>query len=430
MAQCPVWWLCGAFLMPLALAQDRCSSAVHIDFSGSDILPPYPPAVASAAACCAKCKEHADIALGGCVAFSYALDGGACYLKSSDTKPSGNTDRLSAWVNSSCPCDGAAPEPAATCWDSPHPCTPAEVPTPPPAHTPAPPPGPDPRVLARYSCLPGGPDAALPHCDVTASAAVRVGAAVRNMSAAELVATVRKQSVPRLHLPAYAMWSNEALHGVRLWPERCPFADRCTTIFPTASTAARGFNDSLARAIGLAIGTEARVLYNLGITADLSLRGPQVNIQRDPRWGRNSNSPSEDPLVTAKYGVHLVQGTQTRDGDGPSGGGGARLINSQMKHWTGYGVEANRFGFNGNFSVHDLSETYMVPLQRMAAEANVSSAMCRCVIAPPPNVAAARATPTSPLPYFLCTRMFCLNCCADPPPPPPHPPPPPVVITP
>ena len=56
---------------------------------------------------------------------------------------------------------------------------------------------------------------------------------------------------------------------------------------------------------------------------------------------------------------------------------GVNLINSQMKHWTGYGVEANRFGFNGNFSVHDLSETYMVPLQRMADEANVSSAMCR-----------------------------------------------------
>ena len=61
------------------------------------------------------------------------------------------------------------------------------------------------------------------------------------------------------------------------------------------------------RALGLAIGTEARVLYNLGITRDLSLRGPQVNLQRDPRWGRNSNSPSEDPLVTARYGVNLVR---------------------------------------------------------------------------------------------------------------------------
>ena len=94
----------------------------------------------------------------------------------------------------------------------------------------------------------------------------------------------------------------------------------------------------------------------------------QVNIQRDPRWGRNSNSPSEDPLLTGEYGEQLVLGTQ-------SPMQGVNLISSQMKHWTGYGVESNRMGFNGIISVHDLAETYMVPLQKML-RANVSGAMC------------------------------------------------------
>jgi hypothetical protein len=87
-----------------------------------------------------------------------------------------------------------------------------------------------------------------------------------------------------------------------------------------------------------------------------------------PRWGRNSNSPSEDPLHTGLWGHYLVLGTQSTVE-------GVNLINSQMKHWTAYGVESNRMGFNGNVSVHDMSETYMRPLQLMLA-ANVSSAMC------------------------------------------------------
>ena len=86
------------------------------------------------------------------------------------------------------------------------------------------------------------------------------------------------QGVGRLDVGAYNMWQIEALHGVRLWPERCPFPDKCTTIFPTASTASRSFNRSLWQAIGHAMGVEGRVLFNLGITQDLSLRGPQVNI--------------------------------------------------------------------------------------------------------------------------------------------------------
>jgi len=164
-------------------------------------------------------------------------------------------------------------------------------------------------------------------CDASKTVAERVEWMVTNMTSDELIATVLKQPVGRLDIPGYNMWAIEALHGVRLWPERCPFPDKCTTIFPTASTSSRAFNKTLWRAIGAAMGTEGRVLWNLGIINDLSLRGPQVNIQRDPRWGRNSNSPSEDPVLTGVYGEQLVMGTQ-------SPLLGVNLVNSQMKHWT------------------------------------------------------------------------------------------------
>lgn len=138
-------------------------------------------------------------------------------------------------------------------------------------------------MLGSYRCLDGGPDSALPHCDRSKSLAERVESIVSNLTADEMVAIQLKNPVARLQIGSYAMWSTEALHGLRLWPERCPFPDRCTTIFPTASASARAFNTSLWQATGEAMGTEGRVLWNLGILNDLSLRGPQVNIQRDPR---------------------------------------------------------------------------------------------------------------------------------------------------
>ena len=139
-------------------------------------------------------------------------------------------------------------------------------------------------MLGSYRCLEGGPDSELPHCDKSKSLAARVESIVANLTAAEMVDVQNKAGVNRLQIGSYAMWSTEALHGVRLWPERCPFPETCTTIFPPASTSSRAFNTSLWTHIGEAMGTEGRVLWNLGLVNDLSLRGPQVNIQRDPRW--------------------------------------------------------------------------------------------------------------------------------------------------
>jgi hypothetical protein len=218
-----------------------------------------------------------------CKAFSWDVadpNTPRCYLKSQGSQ-NGRSGRVSAFVNTSCSCTtGAGPAPK--CWDC-HPgpkCCASPSPPQPPHGPPPSPPG-ESHVLEAYRCLDGGPDSALPHCDRSKTLAERVESIVSNLTAEEMVDIQLKNPVPRLQISSYAMWSTEALHGVRLWPERCPFPDRCTTIFPTASASARAFNTSLWEATGEAMGTEGRVLWNLGIVNDLSLRGPQVNIQRD-----------------------------------------------------------------------------------------------------------------------------------------------------
>eukprot|EP00041_Stephanoeca_diplocostata_P027066 m.739389 g.739389 ORF g.739389 m.739389 type:complete len:163 (-) comp23107_c0_seq10:294-782(-) len=133
---------------------------------------------------------------------------------------------------------------------------------------PPPPPSPSPGH-SQYQCSERAPP--LPKfCDATIPLATRVDAIVSNLTDAELVNVIlTKGGVQRLGIAPYAMWQVESLHGVRLWPERCPFPDKCTTIFPTASASSRGFNRTLWRAIGAAMGLEGRVLFNLGITQDL-----------------------------------------------------------------------------------------------------------------------------------------------------------------
>ena len=99
----------------------------------------------------------------------------------------------------------------------------------------------------------------------------------------ELVDAVNQGGVPRLGVPPMGQVGAECLHGVRLWPAKCPFTDRegmnCTTVFPAASALSRSFNRSQWRQVGAAMADEGRVLFNAGITQSLFFTGPQLNIQ-------------------------------------------------------------------------------------------------------------------------------------------------------
>ena len=156
------------------------------------------------------------------------------------------------------------------------------------------------------------------------------------MTVEELVSQMVDEmaQIPRLGVRHSYAYGTEALHGVA---EVCPFpsrpesSGRCFTGFATSSATASSLNRSLWYAIGKAQGDEARWAYDNGYLAGLHLRGPQLNLQRDPRWGRNDNSPGEDPLLQAEYGVAIVRGGQGALQNGSYPLGEYRKVIHEMK---------------------------------------------------------------------------------------------------
>ncbi len=120
-------------------------------------------------------------------------------------------------------------------------------------------------------------------------------------------------AVPRLNIPAYQWW-NEALHGVGLSPGvsfggDLPYA----TSFPQVITTAASWNRSLFHAIGQTVSTEARAFNNAN-KAGLTYWAPNINVYRDPRWGRGQETPGEDPFVeTPLHILHPMEVTLFRN---------------------------------------------------------------------------------------------------------------------
>ncbi|HVW95014.1 MAG TPA: glycoside hydrolase family 3 N-terminal domain-containing protein [Mucilaginibacter sp.] len=159
------------------------------------------------------------------------------------------------------------------------------------------------------------------------------------------------KAVPRLGIPAYNWW-NEALHGVARAGE--------ATIFPQAIGMAATFNDDLLHQVSGAISTEARAKYNLAIAKDhhlqymgLTFWTPNINIFRDPRWGRGQETYGEDPYLTAKMGTAFVKGLQGDDKD-------HLKASATAKHFAVHsGPEATRDYFDAVVDEKDLRETYL-----------------------------------------------------------------------
>jgi len=177
----------------------------------------------------------------------------------------------------------------------------------------------------------------------------------------------RSQAVPRLGIPAYNWW-NEALHGVARAGE--------ATVFPQAIAMAATFNDSLVQRAADAISTEARAKYNLAIAKDRRLQymgltfwSPNINIFRDPRWGRGQETYGEDPFLTAAMGTAFVTGMQGNDP--------VYLKTAACaKHFAVHsGPEATRHTFNAIVDEKDLRETYLYAFKKLV-NAGVASVMC------------------------------------------------------
>ena len=157
-------------------------------------------------------------------------------------------------------------------------------------------------------------------------------------------------AIPRLGIPAYNWW-NEALHGVA----RAGNA----TVFPQAIGLAATWDTDLIHRVGDIISTEARAKYNDAIARGntaryygLSFWSPNINIFRDPRWGRGQETYGEDPFLTARIGVAFVTGLQGDD---------ARYLKtiSTPKHYAVHsGPEVLRHHFDVPVSPHDFADTY------------------------------------------------------------------------
>jgi beta-glucosidase len=189
--------------------------------------------------------------------------------------------------------------------------------------------------------------------DATLPVDVRVKDLVSRLTLQEKVSLLgyQSQAVPRLGIPAYNWW-NEALHGVARAGD--------ATVFPQAIALAATFNDSLAKAESDVISTEARAKYNLAIAKDrhiqymgLTFWTPNINIFRDPRWGRGQETYGEDPYLTATMGTAFVKGLQGND---PV----YLKVSATAKHFAVHsGPEAMRDSFNAVVDEKDLRETYL-----------------------------------------------------------------------
>lgn len=170
----------------------------------------------------------------------------------------------------------------------------------------------------------------------------------------------------RLNIPRYNWW-NEALHGVA----RAGTA----TVFPQAIGLAATFDDEFLAKVADAISTEGRAKYNEYSRSDdrdiykgLTFWSPNVNIFRDPRWGRGQETYGEDPYLTSRLGVAFVKGLQ--------GGGKYLKLAACAKHFAVHsGPEGLRHEFNAVASNKDLYETYLPAFEACVKEADVESVM-------------------------------------------------------
>ena len=192
---------------------------------------------------------------------------------------------------------------------------------------------------------------------------------VSRMTLEEKISQTLYQSsaIPRLRIPEYNWW-NECLHGVA----RAGVA----TMFPQAIGMAASFDDALLQDVAVAISDEARAKHHQaarhedrGIYKGLTMWSPNINLFRDPRWGRGHETYGEDPVLTARMGKAFVRGLQ---GDDPKY---LKTI-ATVKHFAVHsGPENERHSFDAKATIKDMRETYLPAFKECVKEAGAYSVM-------------------------------------------------------
>ncbi len=208
------------------------------------------------------------------------------------------------------------------------------------------------------------------YLDYTQPVQERVNDLVSRMTLEEKISQMGNSAsaIPRLQIPEYDWW-NECLHGVA----RAGIA----TVFPQAIGLAATWDTPLMGNVADVISTEARAKNNdflrkgdREIFKGLTFWSPNINIFRDPRWGRGQETYGEDPYLTSRMGVAFVRGLQ---GDDPS----YFKVISTPKHYAVHsGPEPDRHTFNAIIDNHDLYDTYLPAFEACVREGGAFSVMC------------------------------------------------------
>lgn len=201
---------------------------------------------------------------------------------------------------------------------------------------------------------------------------VRINDLVSRLTLEEKVQLMKHKSpaIERLGIPAYNWW-NEALHGVARTSEK-------VTVFPQAIGLAATFDVKGMERCADMISSEGRALFNEDLQSGktgtiyrgLTYWTPNVNIFRDPRWGRGQETYGEDPYLTSKMGVAMVRGLEGNDSI-------YLKAVACAKHYAVHsGPEHNRHYFNATVSQFDLWDTYLPAFRELVTKAKVHGVMC------------------------------------------------------
>ncbi len=210
----------------------------------------------------------------------------------------------------------------------------------------------------------------LPYMNPALPTEQRVNDLIGRMTLEEKVEQMRDHApaIPRLGVPKYDWW-NEGLHGVA-------FGGYATN-FPQVIGMAATWDTRLVHSMAQTISTEARAKYNEAMREDhyemffgLTFWAPNINIFRDPRWGRGQETYGEDPFLTGRMGVAFVSGMQ---GDDPKY---FRVVSTPKHYAVHSGPEPLRHKFNVDVSPHDLEDTYLPAFRATVTEAHAQSVMC------------------------------------------------------
>jgi len=197
----------------------------------------------------------------------------------------------------------------------------------------------------------------------------QIDALIARLTPEERIAQLQDQApaIPRVGIPAYNWW-NEGLHGMA--------RNGHASVFPQAIGLAAAFDPVLMEQVGEVVGTEARADFNPHQGTDsaryagLTIWSPNINIFRDPRWGRGQETYGEDPYLTGLLGSGFVLGIQGAEGF-------YLRADATPKHFAVHsGPESQRDGFNAKVSAHDLTDTYLAAFDFIAKEAHPAALMC------------------------------------------------------